>query len=63
MFTLTTKNTTVLGIVMILTALLSGLNAMFDGDPTTNLDFGSIIAAITGGWALIKAEITPPKVP
>jgi hypothetical protein len=48
--------TTILGIATILTAISSAAIAFFDGDPLTNFDVGSVIAAITAGIGLILAK-------
>lgn len=60
MFNLSTKNTTVMGIVMILTAIASAAAAIFDGDLETTIDYPATIAAITGGIALIRVKVVPP---
>lgn len=59
MFNLTTKNTTVLGIAMIITALSSAAAAVFDGELTTEVDFASLIAALSGGVALMRVKVEP----
>jgi hypothetical protein len=48
--------TTIAGIGAILVAIGSALKAQFDGDPTTNIDIGATIAAITAGIGLIAAK-------
>ena len=48
--------TTILGIATIVTAISSALVALFDGDPLTNFDIGSVVAAITAGIGLILAK-------
>jgi hypothetical protein len=48
--------TTILGIATIVTAVSSALVALFDGDPLTNFDIGSVVAAITAGIGLILAK-------
>lgn len=48
--------TTILGIATIVTAVSSALVALFDGDPLTNFDIGSVVAAITAGLGLILAK-------
>jgi hypothetical protein len=63
MFNLTTQNTTVLGICMILTALATAAVAIFDGDPATSFDLGTLIAAISGGLALIRVKVQSPPAP
>ena len=48
--------TTLAGVGAILVALGAALKAQFDGDPTTNIDIGATIAAITAGLGLIAAR-------
>ena len=48
--------TTILGIATLVTAVSSALVALFDGDPLTNFDIGSVVAAITAGLGLILAK-------
>jgi uncharacterized membrane protein YhiD involved in acid resistance len=48
--------TTLTGVLTILVALASAAKALLDGDPSTNPDFGAIIAAITAGIGLIAAK-------
>jgi hypothetical protein len=48
--------TTILGIATIVTAISSALVTLFDGDPLTNFDIGSVVAAITAGIGLILAK-------
>jgi hypothetical protein len=48
--------TTIAGIGAILVAIGAALKAQFDGDPTTNIDIGTTIAAITVGIGLIAAK-------
>jgi len=50
------KNTTVLGIAAILTAVGSLLTAMFDSDPATVADWGTCAAAVIAGVGLIFAK-------
>ena len=52
----TTKNLTVLGVLMIVQALASAAGAYFDGDPTTVVDFGTLANAIIAGVGLILAK-------
>ena len=61
MFNLTTKNTTVLGIIMIVQALLQAALAVFDGDVATVVDFQSLVAAFVAGVALIKVQVETPS--
>jgi len=48
--------TTFAGITTIVIAILGAAKSILDGDPTTNPDYPSIIAAITAGLGLIKAR-------
>ena len=48
--------TTLAGIGAILVAIGGALKALFDGDPTTNIDLTSTIAAVTVGFGLIAAK-------
>ena len=50
------RNTTVLGVAAILTAVGSLLTAMFDSDPATLPDWGSTAAAVIAGIGLIFAK-------
>lgn len=50
------KNTTVLGIVAILSAVSALLTAIFDGDPTTSPDYTTAVAAAIAGLGLIFAK-------
>ena len=49
-------NTTLAGIGSILAAVGFALKAIFDADPTTNVDIGATIAAVTAGIGLIAAK-------
>lgn len=49
------RNTTILGICTIVAAVANAGIAWFDGDASTNVDFGTAIAAVTAGIGLIKA--------
>jgi len=53
--------TTLAGIGAILVAVGGGLKAMFDADPTTNLDIAATIAAVTIGFGLIAAKDADKK--
>lgn len=53
--------TTVLGIATILTAISSAVMSLMDGDPLTNFDVGSVVAAITAGIGLILAKDAEKK--
>lgn len=48
--------TTLAGIGSILAAVGFALKAIFDADPTTNVDIGATIAAVTAGIGLIAAK-------
>ena len=48
--------TTATGIIAIAVAVLSAVKAYVDNDPTTTLDMGTTIAAITAGIGLIAAR-------
>ena len=48
--------TTLAGIGAILIAVGGTLKALFDGDPSTNLDIAATIAAVTAGIGLILAK-------
>ena len=50
------RNTTVLGVAAILTAVGSLLTAMFDADPATVADWGTAAAAVIAGVGLIFAK-------
>lgn len=56
------KNTTICGIAAIIVAIGSALTSFFDGDPTTAMDIGATIAAITAGVGLILAKDASKKV-
>ena len=55
--------TTLAGIGSILAAVGFALKALFDNDPTTNVDIGATIAAITAGVGLIAAKDAKPTEP
>jgi hypothetical protein len=48
--------TTLAGVGAILVAVGGALKAIFDGDPATNVDIASTIAAMTAGIGLIWAK-------
>lgn len=50
------RKTTVLGILSILSALCGAGVALLDGNPATNVDLPTLIAAITAGVGLIQAK-------
>jgi hypothetical protein len=52
----TSKNLTVLGIAGILAALSAAAIALFDGDPTTNVDLGALATAIGAGVVAILSK-------
>jgi hypothetical protein len=52
----TSKNLTVLGIVMIIQALAAAAKAQFDGDPATVIDLVSLIKDLIAGGAFILAK-------
>ena len=53
--------TTISGIGAILVAVGGALKAIFDGDPSTNLDLTATIAAISAGVGLIMAKDASEK--
>lgn len=53
--------TTLAGIGAILVAVGGALKALFDGDPSTNLDLTATIAAISAGVGLIMAKDASEK--
>ena len=55
--------TTLAGVGAILIAVGGALKALFDGDPSTNLDITSTIAAVTAGIGLIWAKDASEKKP
>jgi hypothetical protein len=50
------RKTTLAGIGAILVAVGGALKALFDGDPTTNVDPTATVAAISAGIGLIMAK-------
>jgi hypothetical protein len=50
------RKTTLAGIGAILVAVGGALKALFDGDPATNIDLPSTVAAVTAGFGLIMAK-------
>ena len=48
--------TTLAGVGAILVAVGGALKALFDGDPSTNVDLTTTIAAVTAGIGLIWAK-------
>lgn len=57
------RNTTVAGIGSILVAVGGILVAIFDGDPSTQPDFTTAVAAVVAGVGLILAKDAAPKEP
>ena len=59
------RKTTLAGVGAILIAIGGALKAVFDNDPTTNLDLTTTIAAVTAGigliWAKDAKEVEAPK--
>ena len=53
--------TTLAGIGAVLVAVGGALKALFDGDPSTNLDITTTIAAVTAGIGLIMAKDAEKK--
>ena len=53
---MTSWRTTVLGILTILAVLSGAAVALLDGNPATNPDWPTVIAALTAGFGLIKAK-------
>lgn len=55
--------TTIAGIGAILVAVGGALVALFDGNPLTNVDLTSTIAAVSAGVGLIMAGDAKPGTP
>ena len=53
--------TTLAGVGAILIAVGGALKSVFDGDPSTNLDITTTIAAVTAGIGLIWAKDADKK--
>jgi len=53
--------TTLAGVGAIMVAIGGALKALFDGDPSTNIDFAATIAAVTVGFGLIAAKDADKK--
>jgi hypothetical protein len=53
--------TTMAGIGAILVAVGGALKALFDGDPSSNVDLAATIAAVTAGVGLIAAKDAEKK--
>jgi hypothetical protein len=52
----TSKNLTILGILAIVQALAVAAVAVFDGDPTTNVNIGLLISSVVAGVGMILAK-------
>ena len=48
--------TTLAGVGAIMVAVGGAIKALFDGDPSTNIDLTATIAAVTVGFGLIAAK-------
>lgn len=53
--------TTLAGAGAIMVAVGGALKALFDGDPTTNIDLTATVAAVTVGFGLIAAKDADKK--
>jgi hypothetical protein len=53
--------TTLAGIGAIMVAVGGALKALFDGDPSTNIDLTATVAAVTVGFGLIAAKDADKK--
>ena len=53
--------TTLAGVGAIMVAVGGALKSLFDGDPSTNLDLTTTIAAVTAGIGLIMAKDAEKK--
>jgi hypothetical protein len=53
--------TTLAGIGAILVAIGGAMKALFDGDPSTNVDFTTTVAAVSAGIGLIMAKDAEKK--
>lgn len=53
--------TTAAGIGAIMVAVGGALKALFDGDPSTNIDITATVAAVTVGFGLIAAKDADKK--
>lgn len=53
--------TTAAGIGAIMVAVGGALKALFDGDPSTNIDLTATVAAVTVGFGLIAAKDADKK--
>lgn len=50
------KNTTVVGICMILGAIAQALIAIFDGDEATSINWEATMMAVVAGYGFLKAR-------
>lgn len=48
--------TTTLGVITIVSALLSAAKALIDSDPSTSVDYATVTTAVAAGWGLIAAR-------
>lgn len=53
--------TTLAGAGAIMVAVGGAIKALFDGDPTTNIDLTATVAAVTVGFGLIAAKDADKK--
>lgn len=53
--------TTLAGVGAIMVAVGGALKALFDGDPSTNIDITATVAAVTVGFGLIAAKDADKK--
>ena len=53
---MTNYKTTLAGVGVMLTAIGYALKAVFDNDPTTNLDVSQLVLAFTAGVGLFHAK-------
>jgi hypothetical protein len=53
--------TTLAGVGAIMVAVGGALKALFDGDPSTNMDIATTITAVTIGFGLIMAKDADKK--
>ncbi|MGA0081882.1 MAG: hypothetical protein ACO3IT_08980 [Ilumatobacteraceae bacterium] len=53
--------TTLAGVGAIMVAVGGALKALFDGDPSTNIDLTATVAAVTVGFGLIAAKDADKK--
>ena len=53
--------TTLAGVGAIMVAIGGALKALFDGDPSTNMDLAATITAVTIGFGLIMAKDAEKK--